>query len=525
MQEESQVTLNTVDNVDAFLSDIRSGRWDQVLPKLANLKLPKSKIEDLYEHIVYELVEQKESDTAKVMLRQTHVLSTMQQEDPDRYIALERLCSRTFIDPKELYKHSTRDKRRAALAAAVGTELASVPPSRLMVLIGQALKWQQEQGLLPPQDAGYDLFRGTAAVELQEDDLPVTTLDRTIRFGAKSHPECAAFSPDGTYLVSGSVDGFIEIWDPRTGKISKALSYQREEKFMMHDTAVLCVVFSQDGELLASGSQDGCIKVWRVASGQCLRTFDAAHALGITSLSFSRDGSHVLSSSYDGLVRMHGIKSGKMLKEFRGHSSYVNCAVLVGGGTGSAASAVVVVSASSDATVRVWDVQSCECLEIIKYALERLELSFLVPHTLSLTHTNACRPPQPTPSSEVAVLSIIPNPQNEDEILVCSKSPDAFVMTLTGKVVKTFSSKTTTAALSGENMSDFLAMACSPRGEYVYLLNEDGQLMCFVVAKPERVLHKMEVAEKGPIGVVHHPRASMLATLSVDRVMKTWKAS
>ena len=75
-----------------------------------------------------------------------------------------------------------------------------------------------------------------------------------IPFPPKSHPEACAFSPDGLYIVTGSADGFIEVWDFETCKFPKALTYQLEDKLMLHNDAILSLCFSRDSAMLASAS-------------------------------------------------------------------------------------------------------------------------------------------------------------------------------------------------------------------------------------------------------------------------------
>jgi WD40 repeat-containing protein SMU1 len=486
LQAESQVSLNTVENLQSFVADIQFGRWDTVLPQVGALNLPESKLEDLYEQIVLEMIELREMDTARAIMRTTQAMHAMKTESPDRYVRLENLAQRTFFDPREAYPGTNKEKRRTDLAQDLAKEVSVVQPARLLSLITQALKWQQHQGLLPP-GSDYDLFRGAKRQSRKDmEDKVVKKAAGHIKFGKKSHPECAQFDPGGQMLISGSVDGFVEVWDYESCKLKKDLKYQAKEELMMHDEAVIAMSYSRDGELVSTGSQDGKMKVWKISTGVCLRRFDRAHAGGVTAIDFSRDGTQLLSGGYDQMVRVHGIKSGRSLKEFRGHSSYVNCVTYTADG-GRA------LSGSSDGTVKVWDVKSMDCLTTFK-------------------------PPeqQANATSEPAIHTIEPMATNIDHFIVCSRSSSVHIVTLQGQVIKTFSS----GKREGGN---FLCCTGSPQGRWLYCVGEDGVLYCFNVGSGQ-LDHVLKVSEKDVIGVHHHPHRNLVATYGGDGVLRLWRA-
>ena len=71
--------------------------------------------------------------------------------------------------------------------------------------------------------------------------------------GHTHHVISAAFSPDGTRIVSGSVDKSVRVWDASTGAQPKALNG--------HTDYVRSVAFSPDGTRIVSGSFDKSVRV------------------------------------------------------------------------------------------------------------------------------------------------------------------------------------------------------------------------------------------------------------------------
>ena len=108
-----------------------------------------------------------------------------------------------------------------------------------------------------------------------------------------------AFSPDGKYLVSGSIYGTVQIWTIDTGQ---------EQSHMTHDGTVRSVAFSPDGKYVVSGSVDNTARLWKASTGTEVARI--IHDSAVTSVTFSSDGKYLVSGSEDFTARVWEVNTG-----------------------------------------------------------------------------------------------------------------------------------------------------------------------------------------------------------------------
>ncbi|TFK63538.1 hypothetical protein BDN72DRAFT_803160, partial [Pluteus cervinus] len=124
---------------------------------------------------------------------------------------------------------------------------------------------------------------------LQIQDMPDMWFPHnTILKGHEDIVSSVAYSPDGRYVVSGSHNNTVRIWDTTT-------SQPVGQPLQGHRNNVTSVAYSPDGRYVVSGSCDMTVRIWDTITSQPVGQPLQGHNHYVTSVAYSPDGRYVVS--------------------------------------------------------------------------------------------------------------------------------------------------------------------------------------------------------------------------------------
>lgn len=176
-----------------------------------------------------------------------------------------------------------------------------------------------------------------------------------------------AFAPDGTRIVSATMEGQIQMWDAEMGieltslvkEESDGATYQEKDGGMTVMTSykdpIFVLVFSPNGKRLAAGSEQQ-IRLWNMGTGNWGKGITAIESYkdgrqvfqGSKALAFSPDNRMLMNGDRSGKLQLWDITTGDELTMLNGHTGQVETLQFSPDGK-------TLVTAAQDGTILLWD--------------------------------------------------------------------------------------------------------------------------------------------------------------------------
>jgi hypothetical protein len=118
---------------------------------------------------------------------------------------------------------------------------------------------------------------------------------RLMLSGHEADVTSAAFSPDGTHVVTAPEDNTARIWDAATGNEIKVLRG--------YENYVYSAAFSAGGTRIVTASEDKTARIWDAATGNEIKVL-RGHENIVWSAAFGPDGTRIVTASWDEAARI-----------------------------------------------------------------------------------------------------------------------------------------------------------------------------------------------------------------------------
>ncbi|KAL1413011.1 TOR complex subunit lst8 [Vanrija albida] len=216
-------------------------------------------------------------------------------------------------------------------------------------------QWKQVNRLAISPDKVYLAAAGNSSVRIW--DIPSLSNSPIMQLeGHTGNVTALQYSAAGKWIVTGSEDGTVKVWDTRTGQVQRTYKH---EGTMVNDV----VIHPNQGELI-SCDQLGSVKIWDLGENTCTHELVPAEDVPIRSVSIASDGGTLVAGNNLGTVFVWRIQGGAdstnlvPVTSFVAHNKYVTRCLL-------SPDTRHLATCSADTTVKLWSTKDYE------YTLER----------------------------------------------------------------------------------------------------------------------------------------------------------
>jgi eukaryotic-like serine/threonine-protein kinase len=317
----------------------------------------------------------------------------------------------------------------------------------------------------------------------------------------------AAYSPDGTRIVTASGDKTARIWDAQLGVQLAVLSG--------HSDLVTSAAYSPDGTRIVTASHDRTARIWDARTGAQLALLEG-HLDRVESAAYSPDGKRIVTASADKTARIWDARTGARMAVLAGHGYSVWSAAFSPDGTR-------VLSASNDTTARVWDVRTGRQLLLLAGhgdAVRSAGYSFDGTRIVTASDDRTIRIWDAVTGSQLSVLA-----GDDRDFMSAAYSPDGtrIVTASDNKTARIWNARTSAQLTVLGGHSDSVACATySPDGGYI------------VTASLDRSARIWDARNGAQLAVLRHGDtvftaaysrdAARIVTASSDKIAHIWDA-
>jgi COMPASS component SWD3 len=135
-------------------------------------------------------------------------------------------------------------------------------------------------------------------------DTPTGQCLRTIIHEDHAPVVGVKFSPNGKYVLAWTLDNSIRLWHYISGRCVKTYQGHSNSKFSITGNFGTYGTQENPGAFLVSGSEDGAICIWDVGSKSVLQTIEKAHAGVVFGTDTHPSSQYIVSGGADKMIRL-----------------------------------------------------------------------------------------------------------------------------------------------------------------------------------------------------------------------------